>query len=101
MQGDEDGTFPFASGVGPEVWAWVRGVDYVRGWREAKDAADGLNAALLGVDIWPSEFRAVADTDDLGRGWVRLIGTAEGASRLAEILELLPQVDPRRADGAA
>jgi hypothetical protein len=100
MQGEEDGAVPFASGFGPEVWAWVRGVDYAGGWREAKDAADGLNAALLELDIWPWEFRAVADTDDQGSGVVRLLGTAEGANRVAEVLLVLTRIDERR-DGAA
>jgi hypothetical protein len=87
MQGEEQDGQPFAAGADPEVWAWLRGVDYTSGWRTARDAADTLNAAPLMLDIWPWELRAVADTDAEGNGWVRLLGTAEGATRLAEALE--------------
>ncbi len=87
MQGKEQDGQPLAAGIDPEVWAWIRGVDYVSGWRSAKDAADTLNAALLTLDVWPWELRAVADTDAEGNGRVRLLGTADGAMRLAEVLE--------------
>jgi hypothetical protein len=81
-----------AAGADPHEWMWVRGVDYAAGWREAKNAADALNAALLGADIWPWEFRAVADTDANGAARVRLLGTREGAERLrAALLRIAEQ----------
>jgi hypothetical protein len=86
-----------AAGVDPHVWAWVRGVDYAAGWRQAKDAADALNTALLGVDIWPWEFRAVADTDADGAPRVRLLGTVEGAERLRRRLEQVAEQRPGAA----
>ncbi|MFG3034153.1 hypothetical protein ACGFZJ_37345 [Streptomyces sp. NPDC048253] len=72
---------------------WVRGVDYMAGWRVARVSADRLNRALLGVGVDLSEVRAVAATDEDGRGVVRLAGLPDAVDRLAQLLEAL-------ADGA-
>jgi hypothetical protein len=66
---------------------WVPGVDYVAGWRSAREAADRLNRALLGVGFELSAVRAVASTDGEGRGVVRLAGRPESAELLAGLLE--------------
>ncbi|MFK0116778.1 hypothetical protein [Streptomyces sp. NPDC090994] len=66
---------------------WVSGVDYVSGWRTAREAADRLNRALLGVGFELSAVRAVASTDGDGRGVVRLAGRPEAAELLAGLLE--------------
>ena len=66
---------------------WVRGVDYMAGWREARDAADQLNLVFLAVGFEPSELRAVAATTDDGRGLVRVVGLPIAVVRLAEVLE--------------
>ncbi|MFF3893448.1 hypothetical protein ACFYY3_09740 [Streptomyces sp. NPDC001812] len=76
---------------------WVPGVDYVSGWRTAREAADRLNRALLGVGIELSAVRAVASTDGDGRGVVRLAGRPEAAELLAGLLEGLAD----RSGGAA
>ncbi|MFE7898859.1 hypothetical protein ACFU3E_15335 [Streptomyces sp. NPDC057424] len=68
---------------------WVRGVDYVGGWRSARESADRLNRALLGAGFELSAVRAVASADDTGRGVVRLAGRPEAADRLAVLLEAL------------
>ncbi len=81
------------AGSGP----WVRGVDYMAGWRVAREASDQLNFALLVAKFEPSELRAVAATNDEGHGVVRLVGLPRAAIRLAELLEALGGSD----DGAA
>lgn len=89
MQREEHDDPPFTAGVDPDEWAWIRGVNYVAGWRAAKDAADALNTALLACDLWPWELRAVADTDASGSGRVRLVGSVDGTERLARVLRAL------------
>ncbi|WP_282702727.1 hypothetical protein [Streptomyces sp. CC219B] len=71
---------------------WVRGVDYMAGWREARAAADRLNRALLGAGFELSVLRATASTNEDGRGVVRLAGWPGAVDRLAQLLE-------GRADG--
>ena len=73
--------------TGAESGLWVSGVDYVAGWREAREAADHVNLAFLGAEFEPSELRAVAATADDGRGLVRLVGTPGAVMRLAGLLE--------------
>ncbi|MGW4823665.1 hypothetical protein ACWEP4_33140 [Streptomyces sp. NPDC004227] len=72
-------------GVGHGLW--VPGVDYVAGWREAREVADRLNRALLGAGFELSAVRAVASTGEDGRGLVRLAGWPEAVERLAGLLE--------------
>lgn len=72
---------------------WVRGVDYIAGWREARAAADRLNRALLGVGFELSGVRAVASTDGAGRGVVRLAGRPIEVEELAGLLETLATTD--------
>ncbi|WP_406481563.1 hypothetical protein [Streptomyces sp. NBC_01615] len=66
---------------------WVPGVDYVAGWREARSATERLNRALVGAGFEPSAVRAVASTDESGRGVVRLAGWPDAVKRLAALLE--------------
>ncbi|MFJ8274305.1 hypothetical protein ACIQ8G_29170 [Streptomyces sp. NPDC094154] len=72
---------------------WVRGVDYMAGWRVARESADRLNRALLGAGFEPSEVRAVASTDAEGRGVVRVACWPDAVERLAGLLEALPPRD--------
>lgn len=72
---------------GAECGLWVRGVDYVAGWRGAREAADRLNRALLDAGFELSEVRAVAATDADGRGLVRVAGWPDAVDRLARALE--------------
>ncbi|MBQ1091066.1 hypothetical protein [Streptomyces sp. B93] len=66
---------------------WVSGVDYVAGWRDARDTADRLNRALLSAGFELSAVRAVASTNDDGRGVVRLVGWPGALERLAMLLD--------------
>ena len=79
--------------VGADSGLWVRGVDYVTGWRKAGAAADRLNRALLGAGFELSEVRAVASTDEGGRGVVRVAGWPDAVDRLAGFLESVADGD--------
>lgn len=72
---------------GADSGLWVAGVGYIAGWREAREAADRLNRALLGVGLELSELRTVASTNEDGRGVVRLSGWPDAMDRLAHLLE--------------
>ncbi|MFF4402158.1 hypothetical protein [Streptomyces sp. NPDC001480] len=78
--------------TGVDSGLWVSGVDYIEGWRTARESADRLNRALLGVGLELSAVRAVASTNEDGRGVVRLVGWPDAVDRLAQLLE-------GRADG--
>ncbi|RRQ85304.1 hypothetical protein CQW44_19980 [Streptomyces griseofuscus] len=78
---------------GADSGLWVSGVDYISGWREAREAADRLNRALLGVGLELSAVRAVASTSEDGRGVVRLMGWPAAVGRLAELLEVRADSD--------
>ncbi|MER5470073.1 hypothetical protein [Streptomyces sp. NPDC002685] len=73
--------------TGVDSGLWVPGVDYLAGWRDAREAADRLNRALLGVGFELSEVRAVASTDERGRGVVRVAGRLDAVDRLVVLLE--------------
>ncbi|MFF4757098.1 hypothetical protein [Streptomyces sp. NPDC001292] len=75
--------------MGVDHGLWVPGVDYVAGWREAREVADRLNRALLGAGFELSAVRAVASTGEDGRGVVRLAGWPDAVDRLAGLLEAL------------
>ncbi|MFB7114535.1 hypothetical protein [Streptomyces sp. NPDC056291] len=75
--------------MGVDRGLWVPGVDYVAGWREAREVADRLNRALLGAGFELSTVRAVASTGEDGRGLVRLAGWLDTVDRLAGLLEQL------------
>ncbi|WP_327136665.1 hypothetical protein OG585_07435 [Streptomyces sp. NBC_01340] len=72
---------------GADCGLWVSGVDYVAGWRGAREAADRLNRALLGAGFELSRVRAVASTDERGLGVVRVAGWPDVVERLAVLLE--------------
>ncbi|WP_060891353.1 hypothetical protein [Streptomyces europaeiscabiei] len=72
---------------------WVPGVEYVTGWRVAREAADRLNRALLGAGFELSDARAVASTNEDGRGVVRLAGWPDAVDRLAGLLESAADAD--------
>ncbi|MGW2786715.1 hypothetical protein ACWC3X_36805 [Streptomyces populi] len=72
---------------GADGGLWVPGVDYIAGWRAARDAADRLNRALLGAGFELSQVRAVASTDESGRGVVRVAARLDAVDRLSVLLE--------------
>ncbi|MEI5135089.1 hypothetical protein RB199_26485 [Streptomyces libani] len=67
----------------PDAVLWVRGVDYLAGWRDATQAAAELGDALAaaGLDTAEAKLRAAAVTD--GSGVVRLELTAAAAREVA------------------
>jgi len=73
--------------AGTDAGLWAPGVDYIAGWREARESADRLNRALLGTGFELSAVRAVASVDESGRGVVRLTGWPDAINRLAALLE--------------
>ncbi|MET7480682.1 hypothetical protein ABZT17_41015 [Streptomyces sp. NPDC005648] len=79
--------------TGADLGLWVSGVDYIGGWREAREAADRLNLAFLGAEFEPFELRAVASTDEDGLGVVRLLVSLGAVDRLAGLLEARVQGD--------
>ncbi|MEW2569689.1 hypothetical protein [Streptomyces sp. NPDC047070] len=74
---------------GEDCGLWVPGVDYMAGWRDAREAADRLNRALLRSGFELSDVRAVASTNGDGRGVVRVAGWPDAVERLAGLLETL------------
>ncbi|MFJ9617200.1 hypothetical protein [Streptomyces noursei] len=69
----------------PDAVLWVRGVDYVTGWREAAQAAGELGDALTaaGVDVAGVKLRASTTTD--GSGVVRLELSTTAAREVAKL----------------
>ncbi|MEU8684223.1 hypothetical protein [Streptomyces sp. NPDC048611] len=67
----------------PDAVLWVRGVDYLAGWRDATQAAAELGDALVeaGVDTAGIKLRATAALD--GSGVVRLELSAAAAREVA------------------
>ncbi|MFI1729203.1 hypothetical protein ACH40E_08190 [Streptomyces acidicola] len=82
--------------AGVDSGLWVPGVDYVAGWRVAREAADRMNRALLGAGFELSDVRAVASTNEDGRGVVRLACWPDDVDRLVRLLEM-----PGDDDGGA
>ncbi|AWW42479.1 hypothetical protein [Streptomyces cadmiisoli] len=78
---------------GADSGLWVSGVDYIGGWREARETADRLNRALLGLGFEVPAVRAVASTNEDGRGVVRLTGWPGAVEHLARLLETCPDRD--------
>ncbi|QKV92855.1 hypothetical protein HUT19_14730 [Streptomyces sp. NA02950] len=62
---------------------WVRGVDYMSGWRDAREAACELDDALrlVGVDTTGARLRASAGAE--GAGVVRLELSAASVREIA------------------
>ncbi|MBU3871041.1 hypothetical protein KN815_45445 [Streptomyces sp. 4503] len=62
---------------------WIRGVDYLSGWRDAREAAAELGDALrlVGVESAGVRLRAASDAD--GTGVVRLELSAAAAREVA------------------
>lgn len=68
--------------------AWIAGVDYLRGWAEARDAVAEMSAALVGLGCPPECFRAAPGTGLDGAGVVRLHASPAVIRRLAGVLWL-------------
>lgn len=67
-----------------ESTARVRGVDCVRAWATARDAAEELYEALAKLGLGPEDVRLTPHADGEGKGVVRLHGTPEGIRLVAQ-----------------
>jgi hypothetical protein len=56
----------------PGAGLWVRGTSYVRGYSDARDAAEHWRAAVGAAGLDPEELRAIPSTGTTGQGEVRL-----------------------------
>ncbi|GGX97760.1 hypothetical protein [Streptomyces hiroshimensis] len=70
----------------PDDVLWVRGVDYVAGWREATDAAADLAAALTAAGVPLEGTKATARTAPDGSGVVRLMWSVETVRAVVELV---------------
>ncbi|MER7048830.1 hypothetical protein [Streptomyces jumonjinensis] len=67
----------------PDAWVWTQGVDYLAGWRRARNAAADLAAAMDAAGIDTSEMTATADAAPDGSGLLRVSLPAEVAFAMA------------------
>lgn len=76
----------------PDYVVWVRGVDYVAGWRDATDAGGQLAEALTsgGFDTAGLEWQARTDADGAGR--VRLVLSAAAAHDVAALVRAVARL---------
>ncbi|MCX2969184.1 MULTISPECIES: hypothetical protein [Streptomyces] len=65
---------------------WVRGVDYLSGWREATDAARSLADALETAGVTAADIQLRADTGPDGSGIVSLKCSPEVARTVARLV---------------
>ncbi|MER6437712.1 hypothetical protein ABT275_15300 [Streptomyces sp. NPDC001185] len=72
--------------AGADCGLWVSGVDYVAGWRDAREAADRLNRVFRVSGFELDQVRAVASTNADGGGVVRITGHPHAVDRLAVLL---------------
>ncbi|MDX3231261.1 hypothetical protein [Streptomyces sp. ME19-01-6] len=71
--------------IDPDAVMWVRGVDYIAGWRDATAASGELDSALrlVGVDMEGARLRAATAAD--GSGVVRFELSAAVAREVAAL----------------
>ncbi|WP_405891372.1 hypothetical protein OG612_06270 [Streptomyces sp. NBC_01527] len=84
MDGIGDDAFD-SHDLDPDAALWVRGVDYLAGWRDATQAATELDNALtaIGIDTTGSKLRATASAD--GSALVKLELSAAIVRKIATI----------------
>ncbi|MDJ0341393.1 hypothetical protein QMK19_15160 [Streptomyces sp. H10-C2] len=70
----------------PDAMVWVRGVDYVAGWREAVNAGEALSDALAAAGVEVSGLRLRAGTGPDGAGRVRVVLPALVARQVASLV---------------
>jgi hypothetical protein len=83
MNGPDDDLGPLDGEFDPDAVLWVRGIDYVTGWRDAKNAVDELGEALRAAGIDVERVRLRADAGPDGSGVVHLAFSASTARDLA------------------
>ncbi|MCF3172378.1 hypothetical protein IPZ61_03430 [Streptomyces sioyaensis] len=86
MRDDGDGLMGDLNDVGPDTWMWSPGVDYLSGWRQAREAASRLSGVLRAAGLDSSTVRAVPNVGADGRGVVRLTVSLPAADELADLL---------------
>ncbi|MFJ5797420.1 hypothetical protein [Streptomyces decoyicus] len=67
----------------PDSWMWVRGVDYVAGWRSAADAAAELKGAMDEAGVDTTQVMSTASTTTDGSGVLLLSLPVQAALSLA------------------
>jgi hypothetical protein len=72
--------------IDPDSVLWVRGVDYVAGWRDARDAGTELLDAMQAAGMDTRSLRVQPDTGADGSGQVRLSGPPHMARELALLI---------------
>ncbi|MBL1117805.1 hypothetical protein JK364_36315 [Streptomyces sp. 110] len=87
MGGPEDDRFD-REAADLEAVIWVFGVDYMRDWRDAREAATELGEALrlVGVEMAGVRLRAASGAD--GSGVVRLELSAASAREVAMLARM-------------
>ncbi|MDG9704823.1 hypothetical protein [Streptomyces sp. DH37] len=75
-----------SDGLDLDAALWVRGVDYLSGWREATDAARELADALEAAGVEAADIQLRADTDPDGSGAVTLKCSPEVARKVARLV---------------
>jgi hypothetical protein len=72
--------------IDPDAVLWVRGVDYVAGWRRAQDMATDLAEALEVAGLPHAATTVRADTTADGSALVRLACTPAEARTLTRLI---------------
>ncbi|GHF61835.1 hypothetical protein GCM10010218_49280 [Streptomyces mashuensis] len=73
-------------GFDPDEVVWVRGVDYVGGWRQAKDAGAELVSALAAAGVGTDGVVFAAQSGADGSGLVRLTLPVTSVRALTELV---------------
>ena len=79
---------PAGEDFDPDAVLWVPGVDYISGWREAKNAAAELTDALTAAGVETEGLRLRADADAGGGGVIRLACSPQTARELAMLVRV-------------
>ncbi|MFF2061584.1 hypothetical protein ACFVWZ_07250 [Streptomyces sp. NPDC058200] len=82
MDGIGDGTFD-GEDLDLDALLWVRGADYLTGWRDATQAAAKLSDALTAAGVNKTGTKLRAATDANGSGVVRVELAATTARKVA------------------
>ncbi|MFI1431648.1 hypothetical protein [Streptomyces lydicus] len=72
----------------PDAVLWVRGVDYMAGWRDATRAAAELSDALTAADVDETAVKLRAGTTTDGSGLVRLELSPATAREVAKLVRV-------------
>ncbi|MGP4112522.1 hypothetical protein ACTWP5_16625 [Streptomyces sp. 4N509B] len=83
MNGPDGAVGPLNEEFDPDAVLWVRGVDYVSGWRDAQAAVGELAEALAGAGVDLGGVRLRADAAPDGSGVVHLTCSSSTARDLA------------------